>query len=112
LGRVEWFGFVARADIRRAARVLHFYRLTVLSALWGAFRRVLATFVRPGVIPTQRVVARWTGEDAVDEEGVGVGGVDADAVTRGDVFNATSVLCALCLDVSRELDERIRAFAV
>ena len=44
-----------------------------------------ATLDGPGVVPPQGVIPRGPGEDAVDEEGVGVGRVDADAVTRGNV---------------------------
>lgn len=67
---------------------------------------------RPRVVPSQRVIARRTGEDAVAKQRVRVGGVDADAVTRRYVLDSTAVRGALGLDVSREFDERVGALAM
>lgn len=79
---------------------------------WLAVAVASATLGGPGVIPTQSVVSRWAGEDAVDEQGVGVRGVDANAVAGGDIFYAASVRRALLFDVFGQPYEGVRALAV
>ena len=73
---------------------------------------ILPSLGRPGVVPAQRVIARRTGEDAVAEQRVRVGGVDADAVTRGYVPDSTAVRGSLGLHVAREFDEGVGALAM